>query len=48
MVSAKLATSAFLKTKVFWKKSYAVIVFVHDVTKKISSSESNHIDDGVI
>ena len=34
MMSAKLATPAFLKIKIFWNNDYDVIIFVYDVTKK--------------
>ena len=40
MVSAKMAT---LKIKVFWNKSYDVIIFVHDITNKILSRDLNYI-----
>ena len=45
MMSAKLATLGLFKIKVFWSKGYDVIVFVHDVTNKVLSSESNYIVD---
>ena len=35
MISAKIATLGLLKIKIFLKKHYDVIIFVHDVTKKI-------------
>ena len=35
MMSAKLPTLGFLKLKLFSNKSYEVIIFVHDVNKKI-------------
>ena len=44
MMSAKLATLGLLKIKVFWNKGYGVIIFVHDVTNKILSRDSNHIE----
>ena len=31
-MSAKMATLGLLKLKVFWKKDYDVIIYVHDVT----------------
>ena len=34
MMSAKMATLGLVEIRVFWKKGYDVIVFVHDVTKK--------------
>ena len=42
MMSAKMATQGFLKKKIFWKEGYDVIVFVHDVTNKFSSRDSNY------
>ena len=33
MMSAKMATLGLVEIRVFWKKGYDVIVFVHDVTK---------------
>ena len=48
MMSTKLATLGFLKTKVFWNKCYDVIIFVHYITNKISLSDSNYILDVVI
>ena len=35
MMSAKMATPGPLKIKVFWSKGYDVMIYVHDVTKKI-------------
>ena len=35
MMSAKMATLAFSKIKVFWNKVYDVIIFVYDVAKQI-------------
>ena len=35
MMSAKLPTLGFLKLKLFSNKSYEVIIFVHDVNKKM-------------
>ena len=43
MMSAKMATPGFCKIKVFWKKSYDIIIFVNDVTNKILSDDSNYI-----
>ena len=48
MMSAKMATLGFIKIKVFWKNGYEVIMFVHDVTNKILSRDSNCIVDVVI
>ena len=35
MMSARIATLGYLKLKVFWNKSYDVIIYVYDVTNKI-------------
>ena len=48
MMSAKLVTLGLLKIEVFWNKGYEVIIFVHDVTNKILSPNSNYIVDGVM
>ena len=45
MILAKMATPGLLKITVFWNKGYDVIIFVHDVTKKILSCDSNYIVD---
>ena len=37
MMSAKLAFLGLLKIKVFSSKGYDVIIYVHDLTKKILS-----------
>ena len=42
MMSAKMATPGLLKIKVFWNKGYDVIIYVHDVTNKILSRDSNY------
>ena len=47
MMSEKLAKD-LLKIKVFWKKNYDVMIFVHNVTNKILSRDSNYIVDGVM
>ena len=44
-MSAKMATLGLLKIKVFWNKGYDVIIFVHDVTNKVLSRDSNYIVD---
>ena len=36
----KMATPGLLKTKVFWKRGYDVIIYVHDVTSKMLSRDS--------
>ena len=43
-----MATPGLLKIKIFWKKSYDVIINVYDVTNKILSSDSNYIVDAVM
>ena len=48
MMSAKVATPSFLKTKVFLNKSYDVIILVPDVTNKILSSGSYYSVDVVM
>ena len=45
MMSAKMATLDLLKTKISWNKSYDITIFVHDVTHKVLSLESNYIID---
>ena len=47
-MSAKMATPGLLKIKVFWNKGYDVIIYVHDVTNKILSRDSNYIVDLVM
>ena len=48
VMSAKMATPGLLKIKIFWKKGYDVIIYVHDVTNKILSCDSNYIVDVVM
>ena len=48
MMPAKMAILGHLKIKVFWNKSYDVIIFVHDITCKILSFDSNYIVDVVM
>ena len=43
MMPEQLITLGLLKIKVFWNKSYDVIISVHDVTKRILLPESNYI-----
>ena len=45
MMSAKMATPGLLKMTVFWNKCYDLIIPINDVTKKISSRDSNYIVD---
>ena len=44
MMSAKMATPDLLKVTTFWNKSYDVIISVDDVSNKILSCDSIHID----
>ena len=48
MMSAKMATSGLLKTKVFWNKGYYAIYSVYDVTNKMLSPDPNYIVDVVM
>ena len=49
MISAKMATQALLKIKKgFLGKGYDAIISVHDVTNKILSCDSNHIENVVM
>ena len=43
MMSAKVATLGLLKIKIFWSKSYDVIISVHHVTNKIFSCDSKDV-----
>ena len=45
---AKMATPDLLKITAFWNKGYDVIIYVHDVTNKILSRDSNYIIDVVM
>ena len=46
-MSAKIATLGLLKIKVLWNKVYDVIIFIHDVNKKILSRDLSYIVDVV-
>ena len=46
--SAKMSTLGLLKIKVFWNKSYDVIISILDVTNKIISCDSNYIVDLIL
>ena len=48
MITAKLANLGLLKVKLFRNKGYDVIIFVHNVTIKISSRDLNYIADVVM
>ena len=43
IMSAKIATPAFLKIMEFWNKGYDAIIPVDGVTNKVSSRDSNYI-----
>ena len=45
MMSSKIAILGLLKIKLFWKKGYDIILYVHNVTNKILSFDSNYIVD---
>ena len=47
MMSAKMTTPGLLKIKLFWNKGDDIIIYVHDVTNKFLSRESNYIVDMV-
>ena len=42
-----MASVGVLQLKVFWSKGYDVIIYIHDVTNKVLSRESNYIVDVV-
>ena len=48
IISAKLATPAILKIRIFQEKGYDVIIIDYDVTNKILSCDSNSIVDVVM
>ena len=48
MMSATMATPGLLTIEVFLNKGCDVIIFVHDVTNKILSRDSNYIVDVVM
>ena len=48
MMSSKMASPGLLKIKVFLNKGYDVVTYVHDVTNKILSHDSNYILDVVM
>ena len=45
---AKIATGGLLKLKLFWSKSYDIMIYVYDVTNEVLSRYSNYIIDMVI
>ena len=48
MMSSRLATQSLFQRKVFRNKGYDVIKYVHDVSNKVLSQESNHIADAIM
>ena len=48
MMSAKLAALSLLKIKIFWNKGYDIIIYIHVITNKILSRDSNYKVDVVI
>ena len=47
-MSAKMAIPGLLKIKIFSKKGYDVIIYVHEATNKLLSCDSNYIADVVM
>ena len=45
IMPAKIATPDLLKIKIFWNKSYDIIISVHGVTSKFLSCDYNYIVD---
>ena len=45
MMSAKMTTPGLFKITAFWNKGYDVMITVEDVTKKISTRDSNYVVD---
>ena len=48
IMSPKMAALGFLKIKIFRNRGYDVIIFVHDVTSNILSSDLSYIVDVVM
>ena len=48
LIMSNMATLGLLKIKVFWNKSYDVIIYVDEITHKILSCDLNHIADVVM
>ena len=48
MMSGEMAPLDHLKIYVFWNKGYDVIIYVHVVTNKVLSRDSNYIVDAVM
>ena len=45
---AEMATLGLLEIRVFWNKGYDAIIYVHDITSKFLSRDSNYIIDAVM
>ena len=48
MMSGKLVTLGVHKIKLFWRKSRDVKIYVHDISNKILSRNSNYVVDVVM
>ena len=48
VMSAKMAIPGILKIKIFSRKGYDVIIYVHDANSKLLSCNSNYIVDAVM
>ena len=48
MIPAVMATPGLLNVKLFWKKGYDGLIYVHDVKNKILSGQSNHNENVVM
>ena len=48
MILAKMLTLGLLKIKVFWNKSYDVIISAFDITNRVLSYDSNYIVDALV
>ena len=47
MMWPKMANSGLLKINVFWNRGYDIISFIHEVTNKVLSRDSNYVVDAV-
>ena len=48
MILAKMHTLGLLKIKLFWNKSYDVIISAFDITNRVLSYDSNYIVDALV
>ena len=48
MILAKMLTLGLLKIKLFWNKSYDVIISAFDITNRVLSYDSNYIVDALV